>query len=136
MFNMQHLKNVAPKVLLCDPAGNIFQVVVEIKKEEAMFTQGWNAVGKFYGLHLGGWVRLVFAGSDLFMMQLKDRLDRNVHYPVPARYVGVGDQPVIIGALQKEAVTNPCDQICRKPDFFHLLEKELTQVDVTTGFLV
>lgn len=127
---------MSSKVLLCDPAGNIFHVAVEIKNHEAFFTHGWNAVGRFYGLLLGGWARIVFTGSDIFLMELRDRLDQQVHYPSPAMFSRIDGPPMVIGDFQRQAVTNHCDKICRKPGIFFIIEKDLTGNDLTTGFLV
>lgn len=120
MFNQEHVREIAPTVIFCDPAGNMFQVVVAKTLNKAYFTQGWNAVGKFYGLYLGGWVRLVFARSDLFLIQLRDRLDHQVFYPPPPRIV----------------VVNHYANLCKKPDIFYVFEKNLTHTDVNSDFLV
>lgn len=136
MFNLRHLQEVSSKVLLYDPTGNIFQVAVEIRNEEAFFTHGWSAVGKFYGLILGGWARVVFTGSDIFLMQLRDRLDQQVQYPSPVKFSRIDTPPMVIGDFQRHAVTNHCGQICRKPGIFFVIEKDLTKKDLTSGFLV
>lgn len=81
MFNREHLHDVAPSVILSDPVGNMFQLVVQKKKNEAYFVQGWNALGKFYGLHLGGWIRLVFVRSDRFLMTIKTDLIKRLFIP-------------------------------------------------------
>lgn len=58
IFNNTHLDEVAPNAFLCDPVGNMFEVFVQKRYNEAYFTQGWKNLGKFYGLFVGGWVRL------------------------------------------------------------------------------
>lgn len=69
-FNNNHLHEVSDILLLCDPAGNMFEVVLEKLLGEAFFVQGWNAVGKFYGLHFRGWVRLVYVRCDRMLIKL------------------------------------------------------------------
>lgn len=68
-------------------------------------------MGKFYRLFLGGWVGLVYAGSDRFLLNVRTKLD-------------------------EEIMLELCRLFIKKPNFFHVLWKKLTYTDVTTDFLV
>lgn len=122
--------------MLCDPAGNMFQVAVEVRYAEAYFIQGWTAVGRFYGLNLGAWARLVFVAADMFLVNFTDRLDHPVFYPLPAKIFLLRHPPRVVEYPRADLVASHYANICKKPDFFHTLEKELTLTDVTSGFLV
>lgn len=136
MFSTEHVHEVAESVLLCDPKGNMFQVLVQKREGEAYFGQGWNEVGKFYGLELGGWARLIYARSDRFLIKLKDRLDLEVDYPSPPTITWLGDTPQKLAACTGDIATCQFVTICQKPDLFHVLEKTLTVADIYSGRLV
>lgn len=114
----------------------MFHLAVEKRYSEAYFTEGWTAVGKFYGLQFGGWVRLVFVACDVFLMQLRDRLDHPVNYPLPAKIHRLGQDTKTLDYPRTDPVASHYSTICKKADIFHCLDKTLTNIDVTSGFLV
>lgn len=122
--------------MLCDPAGNMFQVAVQRKQNELYFVDGWIGVGKFYGILLGGWVRLIFVRSDRFIIQVRNRLDQEIHYPSPPRVSWIGDVPKTIDSGTIDNVFSHLAMLSPKTDFFHVLEKILTTNDVVSGYLV
>lgn len=123
-------------MLLCDPIGNMFEVMIDKRNGQVFFGQGWNGVGKFYGLYLGGWARIVFVRTDLFVNKLRDRLDREVIYPIPTMICWLGETPKNISHVGNYVVLNNFANVCQKPGFFHILEKTLTYGDVYSGRLV
>lgn len=135
-FVRDNIHDVAPSVMLCDPVGNMFEVVVQKKKNEAVFAEGWSSIGKFYGLHLGGWVKLVYVRSDRFLIQVRDKLDQQVCYPLPPTVSWIGESPKSIECVNEDGFVSHFANICQKPDFFHILEKTLTPNDVVSGLLV
>lgn len=136
LFNEQHSHQIHPTVRLCDPAGNILQVGVEVRHGEAYFVDGWNNVATFYGLHQGGWARLIFVASDMFLVTFRDRLDRPVCYPFPGKICLLNQTPRVVEYPRPDMVPTNYSTICKKPDMYHSLEFELTHTDVTSGFLV
>lgn len=123
--------------MLCDPAGNFHQVAVEVRYAEAFFVDGWTAIARFYGLQMGGWARLVFVGADVFLIHLRDRLDNAVTYPLPAKVFMLRQPTRLVEYPRSDMLaTHHYAEICRKPDLFHTMEKDLSHTDVTSGFFV
>lgn len=114
----------------------MFQIAVQKVFTEVYFVEGWNQVGKFYGLQIGGWVRLVFVGWDMFLIQLRDRLDHPVTYPLPAKIHCLGQLPTVLDYPRADPVASNYSSICKKPAMFHTLDKTLTYDDVHSGLLV
>lgn len=136
LFNQQHIKHIAEKVMLCDPAGNMLQVGVKIRNYEAYFVNGWIGVGKFYGLEVGCWFRIVFIASNMFLITIRDRLDQPVNYPFPPKVSFLGYPPTAISYPRNVCLANNDAYIFKKPDFYHTLQFNLTYSDIVSGFLV
>jgi len=67
---------------LTDPKAYHFEVLVERTNGVFFLTKGWKAICDFYGIGLGAWVTLVFAGIGRFDMVLNDRFHKSIKYLV------------------------------------------------------
>lgn len=136
LFNHEHSQQIEPKVMLCDPAGNMFQVAVEVRYDETYFIQGWTNVGHCYGLRKGGWAKLVFVASNMFLIHFRDRIDQTVSYPMPAKVFLLNEPPRLVEYPRNGYVASSFSAVCKKPGFYYTLEFGLTLAAVNSGFLV
>lgn len=81
-------------------------------------------------------MRLVFAKSDRFFMQLRNMLDQEVMYPTPPKVCWLGEGPRVIVGCGGNLGFNRFASICHLPNFFHILTKKSTALDINGGFVV
>lgn len=136
LFARQHLDQVSFLVMLCDPVGNEFQVIVRKFDGNAYFTTGWRDMGLFYCLHEGGVVRLVYVRNDKCFIKVKDRFGDEVDYPTPPRIFRLGREPVPNSGFASFLGEQFLRQLARVPTIYYTLYKTLTFNDVHSGKLV
>lgn len=136
LFNQQHIDEVSFLVMLCDPVGNEFQIIVRKFDGQAYFTTGSHEMGLYYRLHGGGIVRVVYARNNKCFIKVKDKSGDEVQYPTPPKIFILGHQPVANDAFDFLIGEQYLRQLDRVPTLFHTLYKRLTRDDVFTGKLV
>lgn len=53
-------------------------------------------MGRYYGLHLGGWVRMVYVRKDRFFIEVRDRLQASPFTVGPPKIIRLGQEPTLI----------------------------------------
>jgi hypothetical protein len=125
---------------LVDRYGNVFEVVVEERDGALYFTHGWSEIRNGYvdAEYKGGWASITCIRPKLFVLILKDRYYRDCiakHlYPplcltLSRTLFGADENPGWTGK-----VPLPYYHDC--VNFTHNFIVIMTEVDVTSGFLV
>lgn len=81
-------------VTLTDPKGNVTFMKVMKGKGFVFLTDAWKFLGKFYGLYIGGWIRLSYNNeSGNFDIEVANHDQKEVEYPpVPEPLEGEGSE--------------------------------------------
>jgi hypothetical protein len=122
--------------MLRDPSQNEIEVAVEKKDGKVYFTEGWDVLQRFYRIYSAGWITIVYANRHLFLFELRSMHGEELLYPQfnpPQKLL-----------LQIQTAYDYRNSFIRygtaahflPNKFSHVMVKELTHADVTTGMLV
>lgn len=135
-FAKRYFDDVPSHVVLTDPVGNEFDVVI-IKQYGKVVLTGCLRIGKFYGLHLGDDFRMVYLGMGKFIMQVFNNYGDEVVYP-PL----ITNLPVVPAGVNRvgNATDNAGGPSCLvgedELDYYMLYGTKLTQQDMVKSHLV
>lgn len=124
-------------MVLFDSTGNQFEVVVVKRGSDVFFTQGWSQMGRFYGLHLGGWIQMMYVRFDRFFVEIRDRFLVYPYTVGPPKIIRLGQEPALI--QDDDLISNSLDQsmyVGRVPTLVFTLYKTLDIAEKTSLFLV
>jgi len=62
LFGADFRDEITRYATLIDTRENHFEILLEKINGEIFFPKGWKALRDFYGIRLGAWITLVFAG--------------------------------------------------------------------------
>lgn len=136
LFTTKFYDEIPGQIVLADLPGNEFTLAL-VKDDRKLFVAGWKNIGAFYGLHLGGFFRMVYLGQGGFFIQVFNNYGDEVVYPplpitqpspaTPTNVEGVGE--TVLPLPENSAAGAP-------PDFFLAYSKDLTFGDITKNFLI
>ncbi|GAU50462.1 hypothetical protein TSUD_240600 [Trifolium subterraneum] len=116
---------------LKDCKRNQIQVSVERKNDKIYFVQGWYRLKDFYGIHLGGWLTILYISPTIFHIRVRKNTGIEVQYPDQTP-----PQRILLNTPFGEGPSNgPIPLFASAAVFSHRLEKTLTSSDVESGTL-
>jgi len=119
-----------------DQNHNEIELAVEKKNGKVYFADGWEILQRFYKLFGGTWITIVYANRHLFLLEIRNMHGEELMYPQfnpPQKLL-----------LQNQRATDYRNSFIRygynahflPTKFSHLLVKELSDADLTSGMLV
>jgi len=72
---------VAPFVMIRDPNQNEIELGVEKKNGKVYFSAGWEILQRFYKIHGGTWITVVYANRHLFLFEIRNMHGEELVYP-------------------------------------------------------
>lgn len=83
-FSRMYPNDVSMHAELLDPVGNLNFLRVEKIGKDCYFTNGWAHFCRFYGLQLGGWLKLVYVRRGHFEIKIKTyKFVEWIYPPIP-----------------------------------------------------